>query len=50
MLAVELNNDAVFAARNSGEDFEFEFWSADARSGTLLWDDRSSLVASNKRG
>ena len=44
VLAVELNNDAVFAAGNSGEDFgnsEFLVRAYDARSGTLLWDDRS---------
>ena len=44
VLAVELNDDAVFAAGNSGEDFgnsEFLVRAYDARNGTLLWDDRS---------
>lgn len=42
--AVVLNENAVYAAGSSGEDFgasEFMVRAYDARNGTLLWDDRS---------
>jgi hypothetical protein len=44
ILAVELNDDALYAAGRSGPDFgnsEFMVRAYDARSGALLWDDRS---------
>ncbi len=43
VFAVAQNNDSVFAAGSSGQDFgnsEFMVRAYDARKGTLLWDDR----------